>query len=379
MGEIVGNTLKLISGFILFVVGVLIVYETNVYNLIDILLVVGLIIAIAGIIMIIGYFVDSNADKTSSIVKEFLESNNFRSSSFNNDSNSNDGPLKIRDNFDNYYEEDFSEYGENDYYEDSTMQFFDFDQEENPKAVLKVNNDKSTSNFGDNLTFTPNYDKPLKITRKPKKRSHSYDVPNNYDKSDEIKRALSHEDYIKNDTFASPKPKEINEPRNIKIDVNHPESLPVPKLLKSFVVYEDSLITSSEAFDKLAADVNKEIMLEIPSLNDVSDKFLSHVPTIFSRVIINDFDVSDMSYMILVTSLINQGVQIKTVPQVHSINLIVDDVQAMIISRGGGSNDVEYGAIYEDRNSISEIRTSFEKTWDIATDLDENVIASYIK
>lgn len=372
-----GNTLKLISGFILFVVGVLIVYETNVYNLIDILLVVGLIIAIAGIIMIIGYFVDANADKTSSIVKEFLDSNNFKSSSFNKDSKTNSGPLKIRDDFDDYYDEDFPEYGGEDYYEDSSMQFFDFDQEENPKAVLRVNNNKSTSNFGDNLTFTPNYDKPLKITRKPKKRSHNSKT--RYDKSDEIKRALSHDDYIKNDTFVSPKPKEINEPRNIKIDVNHPESLPVPKLLKSFVVYGDSLITSREAFDKLATDVNKEIMLEIPSLNDVSDKFLSHVPTIFSRVIINDFDVSDMSYMILVASLINQGVQIKTVPQVHSINLIVDDVHAMIISRGGGNNDVEYGAIYEDRNSISEIRTSFEKTWDIATDLDENVISSYMK
>ncbi len=39
--------------------------------------------------------------------------------------------------------------------------------------------------------------------------------------------------------------------------------------------------------------------------------FLSHVPTIYSRVIINDFDVSDMSYIILVSSLLKQGVQIK--------------------------------------------------------------------
>ena len=370
-----GNTLKLISGFILFVVGVLLVYETSVYNLISILLVVGLIIAIAGIIMIIGYFVDANADKTSSIVKEFLESNSLKSPSFNKESKTNNGPLKIRDAADNYYEDDFSEYGE-DYDVNSLGQYFDFENEYNPKAVLRVNNDNTTTNFGDNLTFTPNYDKPLKITRKPKKRS-----PNSisYDKSDEIKRALHQDEtYIKNDTFEDNNPT-IEEPRNIKIDINHPESLPVPKLLKSFVVYEDSLITSSEAFDKLATDVNKEIMLEVPSLSELSDKFLSHVPTIYSRVIINDFDVSDMSYMILVTSLLKQGVHIKTVPQVHSINLIVDDSHAMIISKGNGNSDVEYGAIYEDRKSISEIRTSFEKTWDIASDLDENVIASYIK
>ena len=105
-----GNTLKLISGFILFVVGVLIIYEANVYNLIDLLLVVGFIIAIVGIIMIISYFVDANADKTSSIFKEFLESNDIKAPSFNKHSDNSNGPLKIRDTFDNYYEDDLPEY-----------------------------------------------------------------------------------------------------------------------------------------------------------------------------------------------------------------------------------------------------------------------------
>lgn len=374
-----GNTLKLISGFILFVVGVFIIYEANVYNLIDLLLVVGFIIAIVGIIMIISYFVDANADKTSSIFKEFLESNDIKAPSFNKHSDTSNGPLKIRDTFDNYYEDDLPEYVEEEYYETSPSEFFDFNQEDDSKSVLRVSNDKSTTNFGNNLKFTPNYDKPLKITRKPKKRSHSYDQ-SEYDKSEEIKRALRQdEDYIKNDTFEPPKPRKIGEPRDIQIDVNHPESLPVPKLLRSFVVYDGGLITSSEAFDKLANDVHKEIMLEIPSLNDLSDRFLSHVPTVYSRVIINDFDVSDMSYMILVSSLLKQGVQIKTVPQVHSINLITDDSNAMIISKGSNNSDVEYGAIYEDRKSISEIRTSFEKTWDIAANLDENLVANYIQ
>ena len=367
-----GNTLKLISGFILFVVGVLIIYEANVYNLIDLLLVVGFI-------MIISYFVDANADKTSSIFKEFLESNDIKAPSFNKHSDTSNGPLKIRDTFDNYYEDDLPEYVEEEYYETSPSEFFDFNQEDDSKSVLRVSNDKSTTNFGNNLKFTPNYDKPLKITRKPKKRSHSY-AQSEYDKSEEIKRALRQdEDYIKNDTFEPPKPRKIGEPRDIQIDVNHPESLPVPKLLRSFVVYDGGLITSSEAFDKLANDVHKEIMLEIPSLNDLSDRFLSHVPTVYSRVIINDFDVSDMSYMILVSSLLKQGVQIKTVPQVHSINLITDDSNAMIISKGSNNSDVEYGAIYEDRKSISEIRTSFEKTWDIAANLDENLVANYIQ
>ena len=150
--------------------------------------------------------------------------------------------------------------------------------------------------------------------------------------------------------------------------------MPVPKLLKSYVISDKGLVTSQEAFDELAINVNKEIMLEIPSLNDLSDRFLSHVPTIYSRVIIDEFDVSDMSYMFLISSLIKQGVHIKTVPKVHTVNLITDDSHAMIISEG--QNDFEYGAIYDDRNSISNIRADFEKTWNIASNLDENVIIS---
>ena len=160
--------------------------------------------------------------------------------------------------------------------------------------------------------------------------------------------------------------------RDIKIDVNNPESLPVPKSLNSYILSDDGVLTSREAFESLAVNVNKEIMLEIPSLKDLSDRFLSHVPTIYSRVIINEFDVSDMSYMFLISSLLKQGVHIKTVPRVHAINLITDDSYAMIISEG--KDDMEYGAIYNDRNSISNIRADFEKTWNIASNLDDAVL-----
>lgn len=75
-----GNTIKLVSGFILFVIGVLIAYEASVYNLLDILLIIGLIIAIVGIIMMISHFVESNADRTTNKIKEFLESKESNSS-----------------------------------------------------------------------------------------------------------------------------------------------------------------------------------------------------------------------------------------------------------------------------------------------------------
>ena len=383
-----GNTIKLVSGFILFVIGILIAYETTVYNLLDILLIVGLIISIVGIILIISYFVEYNADRTTHMLKDFLNSNDISAPSLNktsfNKKSNNDGPLKVRREFNEYDDANYDDLVLDDYEEYDTSSFLREDYYDDSKAVLNVVPQKEqTVDFDKQLTFTPHYDKPLKVTRAPKRRQDSYfeeEVPEfvtENDKSDEIIRVLAQEPDVPEPIEPQvPVAPEITEPRDIKIDINNPESLPVPKLLKSYVISDSGLVTSQEAFDKLAINVTKEIMLEIPSLNDLSDRFLSHVPTIYSRVIIDEFDVSDMSYMFLISSLLKQGVHIKTVPKVHTVNLITDDSYAMIIS--DGPDGFEYGAIYDDRTSISDIRSDFEKTWNIASSLDESVIMSSV-
>ncbi len=383
-GEIVDSTIKLVSGFILFVVGILIAYETIVYNLVDILMIAGLIISIVGIILIIGYFVDSNADRTTSAIKDFINSNEFNSAfldRFEGKSNNSRQPLHVRRDYNEYDDTEYDELVFDDYQEPSTRQFLSNSFEDNPKAVLNVRREKEVEFSDKELNFTPSYEKPLKVNRTPKRREANYvveEIPEfvvETDKSEEIKRALSEED-LREPVLRTPTPiaNEFRQPRDIKIDVNDPESLPVPKALNSYVISDGGLVTSQDAFDQLAIHVNKEIMLEIPSLKDLSDRFLSHVPTIYSRVIIDEFDISDMSYMFLISSLLKQGVHIKTVPKVHTVNLITDDSHAMIIS--DSQNGVEYGAIYDDRSSISNIRAAFEKTWDIASNLDDSILAS---
>ena len=367
------NAIKLVSGFILFVIGVLIAYETIAYNLLGILIIVGLFIAIIGILVIISYFIDTNADRTLTIIKDFLDSREVGSSAFGKsekNSNSN-GPLKVRNEFNNS--------GLDDGYNDIYVENF-YDDYDDSKDVLNIPDEEDDVNFDNPLKFTPYYGRPLKVTRSPKRRKSGYYVeevpeivvePNH--NSEEIQTALAQEEPV-NEVLNEPKRINNTQPsEEIKIDVNNPESLPVPKSLRSYILSGEGFMTSQEAFDNLAINVNKEIMLEIPSLNDLSDRVLSHVPTIYSRVIINEFDVSDMSYMFLISSLLKQGVHIKTVPKVHSVNLITDDSYAMIISEG---RDIEYGAIYDDRNSISSIRADFEKVWNIASSLDESYIIS---
>ncbi|WP_458404732.1 hypothetical protein [Methanobrevibacter sp.] len=383
-----GNTIKLVSGFILFVIGVLLAYETSVYNLIDILLLVGIIIAIVGIILMVSYFVESNATRTTNMIKEFIESREANAPSFKGferKSNQNEGPLKVRRDYNEFDNQEYDELVIDDYQDFSTSEYLGSSFEDNPKAVLNVvPQTESEVDFDKQLDFTPHYGKPLKVTRSPKRRtaqSVSEEIPEfivePVNKNEEIQRALSQEEPFVEPVLDTQTqvPSEVAA-RDIKIDINHPESLPVPKSLNSYVLAEDTVLTSQEAFENLAVNVNKEIMLEIPSLNDLSDRFLSHVPTIYSRVIINEFDVSDMSYMFLISSLLKQGVHIKTVPKVHTINLITDDSYAMIISEG--KDNMEYGAIYNDRMSISNIRSDFEKTWNIASNLDDSILMANV-
>ena len=374
-GENVGNAIKLVSGFVLFIVGLLIVYETIIYNLTGLLLIVAAIISIVGLVLIVSYFFDSNAVRTTNMIKEFFESNENISSFGGYDRKQhNNGPLRVQRNYDEQKSVPYTEFLADDYsddfYEDSYAS----------KNVLNVNHVEDNGvDFNKQLEFTPHYDKPLKVTRSPKKRDSDIfneipDIIVETDKTNDIKRALAKDEIIvEHDVDTqSEVPQEVATSRDIKIDIHNPESLPVPKSLNSYVISNDGLLTSKEAFENLAVHVNKEIMLEIPSLNDLSDRVLSHVPTIYSRVIIDEFDVSDMSYMFLITSLLKQGVHIKTVPKVHSINLITDDSHAMIISEG--KENMEYGAIYNDRNSISNIRADFEKAWNIASNLDDNIL-----
>ena len=385
-----GHTLKFVSGIILLITGVIISYGVMAYNLIDMLLMVGFLISIVGIILIISYFVDSNAEKTSGLIKEFLDSRNIDTSSINLSKKSHspdfdkNGPLVMRPRNDDYdYGKNIDDSGLWEYYESeqnkdlTPSEYYDEDVDESKAVLHVVNREEKEIDLDKELDFTPSYEKPVKVTRKPKKRSadHIYDsipVEENVDKTEEIKKALSQDIEPQVRLESTPKP------RDIEIDVNNPERLPIPDSLKGNVLLGNDLVTSNDAFEQLASGVNKEIMLEIPSLNNLSDRFLSHVPTIYSRVIIDEFDLSDISYAVLIASLLKQGVHIKTVPKVHTVNLITDDSHAMIISDGYTTGDSEYGAIYEDRISISTIRADFEKTWNIASNLDENVLLNSI-
>ena len=160
----------------------------------------------------------------------------------------------------------------------------------------------------------------------------------------------------------------------ITIDPNNPESIPIPKLLNSYVICDKGILTSQEAFEEVASHSKEEILLEAPTVKDMGDRFLSNLSNIKSRVIIEEFDLEDISYVLLLSSLLKKGVEIRTLPSVDSFNLIGDTSHALLISNSIDEDDFEYGAVYDDRESVENIKELFESSWDLASDLDISAI-----
>ena len=160
----------------------------------------------------------------------------------------------------------------------------------------------------------------------------------------------------------------------IKIDPNNPESIPIPKLLNSYVICEKGILTSQEAFEEVASHSKEEILLEAPTVKDMGERFLSNLSKTKSRVIIEEFDLEDISYVLLLSFLIKKGVEIKTLPSVDSFNLIGDTSHALLISNSIDESDFEYGAVYDDEESVKNIKELFESSWKLANDLDISAI-----
>lgn len=158
----------------------------------------------------------------------------------------------------------------------------------------------------------------------------------------------------------------------IQIDPNDPESLPIPKLLNSYVICDRGILTSQEAFEEVAKHSKEELLLEVQSVNDLTDSFLSSLTNVKSRVIIQDEGLDDSNYRDLISSLMEKGVEIRTLSSIDSFNLISDDSYALLISNAVDQDSVEYGAVYNDKDSIENIKGLFESSWKIAKVIELN-------
>ena len=409
------NIVKIFGGLVLVAAGIIIIYESYVFHLIDIFTIFGIILFIIGTyLLILSFFERGNVSK----LKDFQKNLNNESKGLTLDGN-----LKNKNNIkskNNSLNKNIKKSGLSDSLGNSltnnklgsidTNKIKDkvknTSKRKNPKSVLKPINPKSNEN-NKKLRFTPNYEKPMKVTRRPQKKNkkvlmndkNNHIQPDNENlntdgmkKSDAIVKALESDDFIRpvhnessytnlddninNDNINEIKDN-INEIEdNFNINDNDINKIPFEddknssKFLRSYVICSKGTMNSKDAFEELAKHAKKEISLKIDSINDIDDdKFLSKLSSLDVRIIIKEFDIKNMSHVLLITSLLEQGVEIKTLPSIDTINLVADESNALIIYNNDSKNDLDVGAVYNDLKSISNIKSMFDKSWKIADDL----------
>ena len=238
-----------------------------------------------------------------------------------------------------------------------------------PTSIASTNPIASKKDSSANLSRPHKKPEAISTPRPRAKANAASEIPRPVPKS----RGSGLDDLM-DETFGKPSVSGAADTKDntIQIDPNNPESLPIPKLLNSYVICEKGILTSQEAFEEVAMHSKEEILLEAPTVKDMGERFLSNLSKIKSRVIVQEFDLEDISYVLLLSSLIKKGVEIKTLPNVDSFNLIGDTSHALLISNSIDEADFEYGAVYDDKESVENIKELFESSWNLANDLDIN-------
>jgi hypothetical protein len=139
---------------------------------------------------------------------------------------------------------------------------------------------------------------------------------------------------------------------------------------------EPSIIWSFEAQDVQGAmkdtvsSAESKILLMYPWVRNIDVSILKKFMEIDSKMIIQEASLDDDASVELIRLLMQNQVQIRTMPHVHTVALVSDDSNGLIISTDPIYESYEVGVIYKDKKSILEIEKMFEEAWNISKEID---------
>ncbi len=428
---------QIFKGILLAAIGLIVIYESVIYSLLDIILLLGLLMLFIGIIMLISIFLPKGSNQNELITKTkhslSNKKNNLTSEtrsiaslddSYNNESIFTTINKQFAERFTNPEYNSKAVLRSNPQVWDEPSYNYEELEEDSNSRNISLSPSKQNKSRKNNLNkigmipkgykkhppvrqfnFTPNYEKPMKVTRKPKRR----EVPLNYENVEtpvyqepipETITPVYAEEYeniyneetstqpsivsnvnnhkINDDTYnvipKNTKSTELSDfitEKNQKIEkTKHSKVKKGSRLRKSYVICNQGIMTSENAFELIGKHAKSEIFLEVPSLKELNSSFLANICKLNTKLIIQEFNLKDTSYILLISALIEDGVKVKLLPIVNTFNLISDDSYALIISNGENQIDFDYGAVYTDIQSINLVKDNFNKSWDLAHNLE---------
>lgn len=139
---------------------------------------------------------------------------------------------------------------------------------------------------------------------------------------------------------------------------------------------EPSIIWSFDAGDVQDAlkdtisKANEKILMMYPWIRNIDVSILKKFMDTESRMIIQEASLDDDTSVELIKLLMDKNVKIRTMPHVHTVAVVSDNSNGLIISTDPIYESFEVGVMYKDQKSIEEIERLFEDAWEISKDVD---------
>jgi hypothetical protein len=142
---------------------------------------------------------------------------------------------------------------------------------------------------------------------------------------------------------------------------------------------EPSIIWSFDAGDvqdALKDTISKadgRILMMYPWIRNIDVSILKKFMDTDSRMIIQEASLDDDTSVELIKLLMENKVEIRTMPHIHTVAVVADDSNGLIISTDPIYESFEVGVMYKDQKSIEEIEHLFEDAWGISKDVDMEI------
>ena len=142
---------------------------------------------------------------------------------------------------------------------------------------------------------------------------------------------------------------------------------------------EPSIIWSFDAGDvqdALKDTISKaqtKILMMYPWIRNIDVSILKKFMDTESRMIIQEASLDDDTSVELIKLLNENKVQIRTMPHIHTVAVVSDNTNGLIISTDPIYESFEVGVMYKDQKSIDEIERLFEDAWGLSKDIDMEI------
>ncbi len=208
---------------------------------------------------------------------------------------------------------------------------------------------------------------PLKAVKKPKIRKKVKSVKTTAESEDEfVKNRLNRlkENYIKNTKDIENLIEERLDSFKGTLDQIKSESKD-PSIIWSFDAGE-----VQETMKDTILKANERILMMYPWIRNVDVSVLKRFMETDSKMIIQEASLDDDASVELIKLLMENNVEIKTMPNVHTVAIVSDKDNGLIISTDPIYESFEVGVIYKDQKSIEEIERMFEEAWSLSQSID---------